>query len=398
MNNKTRRQFLKTSAVAAAGTFLIPSFLKAFSGQEMLQEGEKILVVLQLSGGNDGLNTCIPFGDDAYYRLRPNLGLRASEILKADHYLGFHPSMDGIHKLFKDGEATVIQNVGYPNPDRSHFRSMDIWHAGSSASDYWQTGWLGRYLDASCADNGSASRAIELGGGLSLALKGNECKGLAMDDPKRLYQAVQEPFNRALVDHHSDHPQVSYLYKTLAETTASAEYIFEKAGIVNTRTEFPGNPLSQSFGKVAAMIRAGLPTRVYYLELPGFDTHVNQKGQQQRLLGMFSEAMGAFAAEMKSQGRWKDVTVMAFSEFGRRVGENASGGTDHGTANVLFLFGGALKKPGFHGNHPNLTDLDEGDLKYQTDFREIYADLLTHWLGVDHEPILGQKFKCPGWV
>lgn len=393
-----RRKFLKTSALAAAGTFLIPSFLKAFSGQSRLEDGEKILVILQLSGGNDGLNTCIPFENEAYYNARPTLAIPKAEVLKVSDSLGFHPAMQGIRDLFEDGQVTVVQNVGYPNPDRSHFRSMDIWHSGSNANEYWQTGWLGRYLDATCGSQGNASRAIEIGGGLSLALKGKDCKGLAMADPMRLYQAVQGPFHQALIQQTSEHPQVAYLNKTVVETTSAAEFIYEKSSIAQTRTDFPQDQLGKNFEKVAAMIRSGLPTRVYYLELPGFDTHVNQPATQQRLLAMFSEGVKAFAREMKAIGKWRDVTMMAFSEFGRRVAENASRGTDHGTANNLFLLGGGLKKPGLFGEGPDLSNLDKGDLKYKVDFREVYADLLSNWLGLDHQKILGQHFSCPGLV
>lgn len=390
-----RKNFLKRSALATVGTLLIPDFLKAYEREQFGRAavGDKILVVVQLSGGNDGLNTVVPFRNDIYYRERPRIAIQPDSVLKINDEIGFHPALEKLKSLYDDGLVTVINNVGYPNPDRSHFRSMDIWQTASDASEYRQSGWLGRYLDAQCAGTCQPHTALEVDDTLSLALKGERVKGLAVTDPQKLYNQTQSRFYEQLAQvNHEEFANVNYLYKTLAETVSSAEYLNTKTKATGTAPAYPAGELANRLRTVGRLIRAGVATNVYYVSLAGFDTHVNQPGQQERLLRLYAEAVHAFVADVRDAGRANDVAVLTFSEFGRRVKQNASNGTDHGTANSVFLIGAGLKPDKQFELAPNLTDLDDGDLKYRVDFRDLYASLLDQWLGVSSEAVLGRKF------
>jgi len=395
-----RRAFLQKTALATAGTMLIPSFLKAFESPLLPNKakGEKILVVIQFSGGNDGLNTVVPFQNDIYYAKRPRLAVPKIDALHLNDELGLNPVMAGLHKLYEKGFLTVINQVGYPNPDRSHFRSMDIWQTASASNEYLSTGWLGRYLDATCGrDCKTAHEVVEIDDMLSLALKGDKIKGLATTNAKKIYEATQnkhiQRLSQLAPQYKDEHGEATYLYKTLAETVSSASYLYSKTKTYNATQIYPDNEFAQQLKTIAQLINAGVDTSVYYTSLTGFDTHVNQKNQHEKLLKTYSEAIETFVKDLQTGGRWSDVMVMTFSEFGRRVSQNASGGTDHGTANNLFLLGGSLQKAGVWNEAPNLTDLDEGDLKYKVDFRDIYATILRKHLQADHKVILGGEFQ-----
>jgi uncharacterized protein (DUF1501 family) len=392
----SRRHFIKQSSLAAAGTMMIPAFLKAFEAQA-LRPDDKILVVIQLSGGNDGLNTVIPFRNDIYYRERQTIAVAANDALKISDDLALNPAMEKFRRLYDDGLVSIVNSVGYPNPDRSHFRSMDIWHTASNSDEYLTTGWLGRYLDSQCNGICQSHQAIELDDTLSLALKGHNVKALALQDPKKLYQAVHSPVYENIAKYgkpaDDSHENVAYLYKTMAETISSADYIYQKSGIKNSYADYPNSPLAKRLKTVAELINGGAQTRVYYVSLSGFDTHVRQNQQQNRLLTEYSEAVYAFMQHLKSIGKQQHVAVLTFSEFGRRVAQNASNGTDHGTANCLFLMGASLKKPGLFNAAPDLNNLDNGDLKYQIDFRSIYANLVKDWLQADIAAVLGRNFE-----
>lgn len=391
----SRRNFLRQSALATAGTMLIPSFLKAFDRVGGLPLGQKRLVIVQLGGGNDGLNTVIPYGDDLYYTARPQIGIPAAKVIRLNDHQGIHPALEPLRNLYDNGEVAIFNAVGYPNPNRSHFRSMDIWQTASSSSEYLQSGWIGRFLDAHCANDPLPTAAIEVSDQLSLAMKGKVKTGLAVSDPNRFYKTATAPRFKAISNQsdHDDHPEVGYLYKTLAESISSAEHIFEKTKVQRAGGDYPQGPLARQLRTTAQMIKSGLDTRVFYTSIGGFDTHVNQPGQHERLLGGYAGAMAAFAKDLKASGHWKDTLVMTFSEFGRRVKENASRGTDHGTANNMFLLGGSLDQPGIRNAAPKLDDLDKGDLKYQIDFRQVYAEVLEKWLQVDSAPIFGKSFS-----
>lgn len=394
----TRRDFLKQSALATAGTMLIPGFLKAFDGKPLLPDHKK-LVVIQLSGGNDGLNTIIPYRNDLYYKMRPKLAIASSSVLKADQELGFHPALSKLNSLYDNGYLGVINNVGYPNPDRSHFRSMDIWHTASNSDEYWQTGWLGRYLDAQCNDCSTGHQAIEIDDVLGLALKGEQQKGMAVRNPKRLHDTLQRDlFQKLSQQQEHGEPMVSYLYKSLAETISSADYIYSKSTIARSKITYPDSEFANRLKTIAQLINSGIDTRVYYASLTGFDTHVNQANSHERLLLTYSEAIAAFVADLEAGNNFDSTLVMTFSEFGRRVAQNASGGTDHGTANNLFLIGKSLKQKGFINETPDLEKLDAGDLIHTVDFRSVYATVLDRWLNSEADSVLGGKFSRLGFI
>lgn len=406
MKDISRKDFLRTSALAAAGSLMIPNFLKAMDGPGLLPQGQKILVVVQLGGGNDGLNTVVNFRNDLYYQARPQLAIPAKDVLQLSDEQGFHPALAPLRPHFDAGDLAVINSVGYPNPDRSHFRSMDIWHTASRSDQYLETGWIGRYLDAACMGMPRPTGAIQVNDHLNLALKGAELKGLAVSDARRFYNTAASPWFRAVSEAHlprqtrntHDHAQADYLYKTLASSISSAEYIFEttRTSSKSSTIDYPGNPLAKSLKTTAQFIRSGLDTRIYYVDTSGFDTHANQGPQHARLLSQYAEAMDAFIRDLKQSGRWKDVTVMTFSEFGRRVSQNAANGTDHGTANNLFLMGGSLKKAGFVNAAPDLQNLDQGDLRFQVDFRQVYAEVLESWLEVGAGDVVEGEFSEMG--
>lgn len=391
-----RKEFIQIGSLATA-SLMVPKFLKAFEGgATMVPPGNKVVVVLQLSGGNDGLNTVIPVRNDLYYKARPKLGIERTKALALTDEVGLNPALTGFKELYDDGSLGILNNVGYPNPDRSHFRSMDIWHTASQSSEYWSTGWVGRYLDAQCHGCDKPTQAIELDDVLSLSLKGENIKGIAVKDPRRLYGTANEKFFRDVMKNHKDETgeqSVDYLYKTMAETLSSADYIFQQSRMHPTNAEYPKTELGTSLKTIASLIFSDINTKVYYVSLGSFDTHINQEGQQQRLFKEMNDAVKSFVKDLKANNRFNDVLLFTFSEFGRRVAQNASAGTDHGTANNMFFISGGLNQKGLINEMPNLTDLEEGDLKYSIDFKNAYATVLNKWLGADDKTILNKQYK-----
>lgn len=383
-----RREFLKISSLATA-SLLMPNFLKAMTFDEALEPNQKILVVLQFTGGNDGLNTIIPVRNDIYFRERNSIAIKNP--LSLNDETGINPALSYFKELYDNGELSVMNNVGYPDPDKSHFRSMDIWQSASKSDQYLETGWLGRFLDEECYRCEHPTQALEIDDMLSLALKGGQNKAFAFKDPKRLYQTSQEKYFKALYDHHHEDETVSYLYQTLGSTLNNAGYIFEKSKAKKTEQPYPNSQLGKDFKTVASLIKSDINTRVYYLSVGSFDTHVNQNDRQQKLFGDINEAVRSFVADMKSNGLFDDILLMTFSEFGRRVAQNASNGTDHGTANQMFFISGGLNKKGLLNPLPDLANLDEGDLVYSEDFRKVYATILKNWLKADASKVLGWK-------
>ncbi len=388
-----RKEFLQLGSLATA-SFMVPKFLKAFERVDRVPPGNKVMVILQLSGGNDGLNTVIPIRNDIYYRERPRLGIEKTKALSLTDEVGLHPALIGLKELYDDGSLGILNNVGYPNPDRSHFRSMDIWQTGSASNEYITTGWVGRYLDAQCHGCDKPTYALEIDDVLSLALKGENSKAIAMKDPKRLFGTSNEKFFKDVLKNHKDSGEetVDYLYKTMSETLSSANYIFQQSRAHPSTTEYPKTELGNGLKTIASLIFSDINTKVYYISLGSFDTHVNQEAQQQRLFTELSDAVKSFSKDLKDNNRFNDVLMFTFSEFGRRVSQNASDGTDHGTANNMFLIGGALKQKGIITPLPDLSDLDEGDLKYKIDFKTVYATVLKNWLDADDTAILGKKY------
>jgi uncharacterized protein (DUF1501 family) len=363
------------------------------------QLGYKRLVIIQLAGGNDGLNTIIPYNNDIYYSARPRLAI-TKDIIKLNDDLGFHSSLAPLRTLYDNGELSIINNVGYPNPVRSHFRSMDIWQTASNSNEYLQSGWLGRYLDK---HGKKPYNAIEMSQQLSLAMKGEHFNGIATNDYKVLYKTAKDPYFKSVLNHYNDthlsEHNLGYLYQTMIEAKSSAKYIYENTKVKLSQQDYPSGQLAKQLKNVAQFINSNLETKVFYASLGGFDTHANQQYKQARLLSQYAEGVSAFVKDLKQNQTFKDTLILTFSEFGRRVKQNAANGTDHGAANNVFVIGKKLKKAGFYNDLASLSDLDgNGDLKYEIDFRAVYKTILTNWLNVSSEGIITSKHKSLNFI
>lgn len=393
-----RKEFLQVGSLATA-SFFLPKFLKAFEKPAMVPLGNKVVVIIQFSGGNDGLNTVVPISNDIYYKSRPRLGITKDKALALTDETGLNPALGYFRDLYNDGSLAILNSVGYPNPDRSHFRSMDIWQSASNSSEYLNSGWIGRYLDAQCKGCDKPTQALEIDDVLSLALKGESNNGLAFKDPVKLYRISNEKYFRDLdASHKNGEETVDYLYKTMAGTLSSADYIFQKSKLHVTTEVYPSTNLGKDLKQIASLILSDINTKVYYVSLGSFDTHVNQENQQKRLFTELNDAVKAFTNDLKKNNRFDDVLMMTFSEFGRRVKQNASGGTDHGTANNMFFIGGGLRQKGVLNAMPDLANLNDGDLKHTVDFKDVYATVLNKWLGADDKMILGKTSNHLGFI
>ena len=393
-----RRTFIKSSVLAST-SLMVPNFLKA-SSLNLNTAHDKNLVVIQLSGGNDGLNTIVPFRSDIYHQLRPKVSLKSTSTLPLNDELSINNNLPEFKKLYDEGHVSIINSVGYPNPNRSHFRSLDIWHSASSSDKYVDSGWLGRYLDNY---GEGVAPVIEVDDSLSLALKGNSRFGLAVSNPGKFYRSSKDPFFEALGKSTNKAElgisNLDYLYKTMIDTQSAASYINEKSKLWTNKTTFPSTAIGRKLKQTAQFINARLSTKVYYLEHGGFDTHAGQLNTQSRLLNQFDASIAAFVQELKAGDSFDNTIIMIFSEFGRRVKENGSGGTDHGTANSVFIIGNKLKTAGMLNNYPSLDNLDaNGDLIFSIDFRSVYATILNRWMGVSDKLILGEKFKYLNFI
>jgi uncharacterized protein (DUF1501 family) len=396
-NIVTRREFLKTAAVYSS-IGLAPAFLtRAAEIAAPAIEGfkdDRILVVVQLGGGNDGLNTVVPHSNDTYYRLRPQIGLKKDQIIRINDDLALNNRLADLMRLYDDGNVALIQGVGYPNPDRSHFRSMEIWHTASDSDAYYGTGWIGRYFDNCCSGSARPQAGVAIGGERPQAFEGEKGFGVAFDNPMRYgWQPgkatdTKENFERLNAQKAASHSALDFLRHTTSNAIMSSYEVHAAAEHAGLKTGGRGGDPLQT---VAAMIRGGLATRIYYVATSGFDTHANQVATHDNLLGRFGESVRKFQQTLESDGTADRVLTLVFSEFGRRVQQNASGGTDHGTAAPMFLIGKRVNA-GIYGDLPNLDDLDRGDLKYEIDFRSVYASVLSDWFAVDPKPVLAQRF------
>ena len=403
----TRREFLNLSAKGIgllAFSRFAPSFLvrSTLAGTPAPEKDKRILVIVQLAGGNDGLNTLIPFQDDNYYRLRPTIGIARDSVLRLNDSIGLHPSCDGLRRLVDSGTLALVQNVGYPNPNRSHFRSTEIWETASDSSSFLGTGWIGRYLDNTCA--GAPTAAAED----PLAVHVNTLNGTPetfigeSEHPTvglMAYNAThkENEQSRAFLEHVASqgpmesNDSVSYLRHTLMDTLVTEKKVQSVIGDYKAGVAYPGNPFGASLKNVAALIASGMSTRVYFVTLNGFDTHVNQLATQANLLKQLSDGLAAFQKDLEAHKLDDQVVTMTFSEFGRRPSENESKGTDHGTAAPLFVMGSKVKA-GLHGSAPSLSVAHNQDIAFSTDFRSVYATMLDQWLGCPADPVLGAKF------
>jgi uncharacterized protein (DUF1501 family) len=360
---------------------------------------ERILVVVELAGGNDGLDTVIPYGNDAYRKARPTLGAGKENVLKVNDEFGFHNRLVGLKKVWDDGQAAVIHGCGYPNPNRSHFSSMEYWH---TATPYvaQTTGWVGRFADSFWPD-ARPNTIVNITQKQSLAVQAEKHSPVVFSRPDEFVRAgdkLQAPTYRKLIEQtNTGNATLDFLTAVSKNASDASVRVREAVGSYQTPVPYGATALATDLRKVAALIKAGFPTRVYYVSLGGFDTHASQAGGRSYLLTGLGEALDAFTSDLKRIGRANDVAIMMFSEFGRRVEENASGGTDHGTAGPMFLFGRGVK-PGFYGTHPSLTELDENaDLKMTMDFRRVYATVIREWMGYqDTRSILKGDFAPLG--
>lgn len=398
-----RRTFLKQSLAGSAAISLsgaIPGFLLGAARESEKVASEKILVVVQLSGGNDGLNTVVPYGDDEYYKNRFTLAIGKGSVLKIDDHVGFHPALGGFQELMQNNQIAVVQGVGYPNPNRSHFESMDLWHTAHRITESNRIGWLGRTIDIHLTDNDLP--ALHLGDGLQpLALR-NEKKpapSIQSIDNFRLNIFNDKTTRKRLTPlireaRTGGNDLLSYIHESANVALETSHRIENVARNANNSFGYPPTTLGRNLGVIARLIGSGLSTRIYYTTLDGFDTHSNQAESHQGLLNNLSSSIAAFVKELKSQGDDDRVALVSFSEFGRRVRENASRGTDHGTAAPLFVVGSKVK-PGLIGKHPSLNpdQLVDGDLRFKIDYRRVYAELLENWLGIDPHAIVGAEHK-----
>jgi uncharacterized protein (DUF1501 family) len=446
---QTRREFLRTTVLGSALSWSVPAFLantfsalqcEAADSATQITTGKDstILVVLQMAGGNDGLNTVVPYANDFYHKARPRVGLAADKIIKLNDDLGFNGAMTGFKSLYDSGNLAVVQGVGYPNPNRSHFRSTEIWQTASDSDRIEKYGWLGRYFDNACS-GADPTVGVTIGNQLPEAFFAKLPKGICFSDPQN-YRFVsnshpkpgetdmtEESYKKLneLNELEMSAPApdggpsmtpddnsggsisslaagmpmqggkaVDFIERTSLDAMHSSDEVRKIAARVQNQAVYPGSQLGNSLKLVAKLIGGGLPTRIYYVSQGGYDTHTNQLGTQQRLLGDLAEATKAFVDDMKAQGNMQRVLVMTFSEFGRRVSDNANGGTDHGAAAPMFIVGNKVRA-GLLGHYPSLApqDLYQGDIKYTVDFRNVYAGVLENWLKTKSAPILGKHFE-----
>jgi uncharacterized protein (DUF1501 family) len=426
---KTRREFLRSTVLGASATWTVPMFVERtfadlhmgardLATQAVTGKDGTILVVLQLAGGNDGLNTLVPFADDAYHKARPRLAKKEKEIITLSDHVGLNASMPYLGSLFKEGNLGVVQGVGYPNPNRSHFVSTSIWET-ADIENRSSTGWIGRYFDNACS-GADPTVGISLNKTQPESFGALKNPGVCLSSPE-LYRwihgggekAQAEEFFASLNSPEDDDSpadgasidmpaggkvggiegegNLAFLERVAMDARVSSAKILELAAKHKTKVTYEGTPIARSLNMVSRLIAGGMPTRVYYVSHGGFDTHNQQVNSHDRLLGQLDRALKSFFADLKAQGNAERVVLMTFSEFGRRVAENASAGTDHGRASCLFVAGEGVKG-GLYGKYPSLTDLDQGDLKHTVDFRGVYASVLQGWLKTSAKPILKGDF------
>ena len=403
VNNKIKRREILRRGMAGLGiagigaSILKPSAFTSVAEAAALAEANgKILVILELSGGNDGLNTVVPYGDDAYYRHRPEIGLPKSQLRILDDHFGLNPGMSGFEELFKDGKMAIVQGCGYENPSYSHFTSMSYWHtaAPNSGEEY---GWVGRLAD-NLDSTGSSNFLVNVAASQSLAVRSQQHVPVVFDEPSRFtreaFSQEKEALSHIADVGDIDNPSRRFLLDIARSANDASELVREAWSNYSSPVDYGVNSLD--LPKVVSLIESGMPTKLYYVSYRNnaFDTHVFQNNVHRRLLTYTSDAVSAFVRDLERIGRADDVALMIFSEFGRRVPENVTLGTDHGAANVMFVVGNGVKG-GHYGEVPSLTKLAEGDnLAYTTDFRRVYQTLISEWL--EHggsDDILRGEFK-----
>jgi len=409
----TRRELLKVSLTGLSVISLansMPAFLTRFARADAASQSalpnDNILVVVQMSGGNDGLNTVIPITNDIYHKARPKIALKDRTHKLTDDY-ALNPGMVGFKELFDNGNLAIINGCGYPSPNRSHFRSMEIWQT-ANPKKFEPTGWLGHYIDhclkgspAAAAAPANSLEAINIGETLPQTLVAESAPvpsitslrdfGIKTEGGNPQDAKAAEKMIRDLNTVQEQTPALQFLSRQATNAIISGDQIRKLANDYKPDAVYPYQGLGQNLKLIAQLIHANLGTRLFYCTTGGFDTHANQIPGQENALSAVSSSITAFHKDLAAKGLDKKVTVMCFSEFGRRVKQNDSNGTDHGAAGPMILIGSKLK-PGLQGAYPSLAELTDGDLKYTTDFRSVYAAILEQWLNADSQKVLNAKF------
>lgn len=375
-----RRNFLALTGTFTGGTLLLPSFLYAYGTQPNLVIGEQCLVFIQLNGGNDGLNTFVPYDNPLYYNLRSKIALAKDTIIGKTNGMGFHPALKDFAAIQQSGDLSILQNVGYPEPVRSHFRSQEIWQTATDSNQYANNGWLGKYLYLQCKDH-QPTAGINLDNIDNLALKGDEPNSITVKDPNR-FKIKNEKDDAATL---SNNPQLDFVRKIANSVTEGSEDIQKALAKSTVEVSYPKTYLGKNLEWIARLVKGNLNSKVYYTSQNGYDTHDNQLNIHNKNLTELNDAVASFYSDLKNAKLLQNVTLVIFSEFGRRVKDNGSG-TDHGTAAPMFIIGGSNKGKVF-GTNPNLSDLDNGDLKHEIDFRSVYASLLQDKMNFDAKKI-----------
>lgn len=397
-----RRQFLAHGIGAVSVGMALPQFLvRSALAEPKVPANDRIMVVLQLSGGNDSLSSLVPYGNEAYGKARKLTRIADSEVLKINNELGLHPNLKGVHELLKQGAFAAVPGVGYPNPNYSHFTATDIWQMADPRGRGVPCGWIGRAMDTGFKGNADPKLALAVGTGKSPpAIEGREHHGVCFNNPdsfrytgdrgdksrSELYAKVNQMTMEAAQG------PLSFITQTAVDANASSEQIRALAAAYKGKVEYPKTALGGNLRAIAALIVGGLSTRIYFTFQDGYDTHADQKKNHGNLMTQLNDAIVAFQQDLAQQGKADRVVTFTVSEFGRRISENGTEGTDHGAGGTSFVFGPALK-PGICGSHPSLTDLEGGgggSLKFTTDFRSLYATMLEKWLGIPGEPVLGK--------
>lgn len=396
-----RRQFLTQAAVGSAVVTFganVPSVL--CNAAENAKSEQRVLVVIEMAGGNDGLNCVVPHSHSVYKQSRDALRISKADTLTIDDELGLHPSLRGFADLLENNQLAVVQGVGYPNPNRSHFESMDIWHSCFRKDQPRNDGWVGRYLDVAGLKQAADPPALHLGRDKQpFALMSRDIRVPSIQSLKQFRLTENESVDlktaiRELSQQNnaSDNDLLSFIQSSTSGAISASERM-ESASMKGSSTaKYPNSSLGKKLETVSKLIASGIDTRVYYVRIDGFDTHANQRDAHAALLRSVSEGVSTLVSDLNKRGDGDRVLVMCFSEFGRRVAENASDGTDHGTAGPVF-FAGNKVSAGLIGDMPRLTDLEKGDLKYHTDFRSVYATVLENWFKTPSKEVLGGEFE-----
>ena len=396
---------LKSATALAIGTSAPSGWIQSLASTltEQTASQGKVLVVIQLTGGNDGLNSIIPFSNELYYKSRPKLAISKESVLTINPDVGLHPSLRGIASLIEGKNFCVLQGVGYPNPNRSHFESMDIWHSCQRKNSRGSEGWLGRYFSQNKQFDNADSLGLHLGSEqlpMALVARGVQTPSIASIEQIRWKgksqstmsgsEAQSNPAEKSLQDIESS--LLDFVSASTSAAMLASERLEKALASPDSSGDFPDSQLGQKLKIISRLLLAGLKTRVYYVTLDGFDTHANQLAAHAGLLRQWSEALHSFHKRLNSAGLGDRVLALTFSEFGRRVAENASQGTDHGAAAPVFLSGPKLEN-NVVGTHPSLSDLDDGDLKFNIDFRSVYATLIEDWLGTSSKSVLTEEYS-----